>query len=66
MFNPGTQISVLHNRKDKVNSKMKKIEQEIKDTHAVDCRENLNEYLNDSTLHGLRYVGDRSISRFER
>lgn len=66
MFNPRTQISVRHNLKDKDNSKMKKIEQEIKDTHHVDCRENLNEYLNNSSLHGLRYVGDRSISRLER
>lgn len=30
------------------------------------CRENLDEYLKDSTLHGLKYVGDRTLTIFER
>lgn len=30
------------------------------------CRENLDEYLKDSTLHGLRYLGDRTLTIFER
>lgn len=30
------------------------------------CMENINQYLINSTLHGLRYVGDRNISICER
>lgn len=30
------------------------------------CQENLHQYLLNSTLHGLRYVGERQISPFER
>lgn len=30
------------------------------------CQENLHQYLLNSTLHGLRYVGERHISPFER
>lgn len=30
------------------------------------CSENVKQYLSDSTLHGLRYVGDSSLSIFER
>ena len=30
------------------------------------CHENVEQYLTDSSLHGLRYVGNRKISYFER
>lgn len=30
------------------------------------CNENVEQYLVNSTLHGLRYVGNRKISYFER
>lgn len=30
------------------------------------CEENFHQYLLNSTLHGLRYVGERQISVFER
>lgn len=30
------------------------------------CRESFHQYLVNSSLHGLKYVGDRMISRFER
>lgn len=29
-------------------------------------KKNLHQYLINSTLHGLKYVGDRTITRFER
>lgn len=60
------QISVLHNRKEKLDPKMQTIENEIAENLTVTCRENFNEYLYNSSLHGLRYVGDRTISRLER
>lgn len=27
---------------------------------------NLHQYFNDATLHGLRYIGDRTLTWFER
>lgn len=30
------------------------------------CRNNLRQYLINSTLHGLKYVGDNTITLFER
>lgn len=60
------QISVLHKRRDHLDSRMNKLENEIRDNLTVTCRENFNEYLYNSSLHGLRYVGDRTISRLER
>lgn len=33
---------------------------------SVGCGENVREYLLNSTLHGLRYIGDTQISVFER
>lgn len=48
----------------------KKAKQSFDDTDAMEkessCQENLRQYLLNSTLHGLRYVGERQISTFER
>lgn len=30
------------------------------------CRDSFHQYLMNSSLHGLKYVGDRMITRFER
>lgn len=65
MSAPETQISVI-NKNDKSDSKLDKIENDIKKNLSISCRENLNEYFFNSTLHGLRYVGDRTITRVER
>lgn len=64
VFSPTMEISVLHNRKKRTDPEMRKLESDIRET--VSCRENFNEYLNYSSLHGLRYVGDRTISLLER
>lgn len=32
----------------------------------VKCRDNFNQYMSNTTLHGLRYVGDRNLSHIER
>lgn len=60
------QISVLHNRKDRSDQKVQKFENVIGQNMTVTCRDNFNEYLYNSSLHGLRYVGDRTITRLER
>lgn len=66
MISSGTKINVNQSQKDKFDLRLRKFEKEYENSHHVNCRENLNEYLYNSTLHGLRYVGDRTISRFER
>lgn len=63
---PETQLSAADNKRDKLDSKLNKLESAMKRDMGVNCRENLNEYLFNSTLHGLRYVGDRTITRVER
>lgn len=32
----------------------------------MDCRENIVKYLESSSMHGLRYIGDKSLSNCER
>lgn len=61
-----TQISIIHNARDRPDAKLQKIEHDIKNNLKVMCGGNFNEYLYHSTLHGLKYVGDRTISRLER
>lgn len=60
------QKNVFQIRPDRQNSRRRKIKKQIDETLQVSCHDNLSEYLANSTLHGLRYLGDRSISRFER
>lgn len=60
------QISIVHNNRHRIDSKLRNTEHDIEHNLKVNCRENFNEYLYHSTLHGLKYVGDRTISRFER
>lgn len=57
-------VSQIH--PDRQNSRKRKMTKQIEDTLKVSCHDNLIEYLVHSTLHGLRYVGDQLISRFER
>lgn len=64
----GMQMSIFHSKRDKIDPKLQRYKNDRSDDteENISCRENLNEYLFSSTLHGLRYVGDRTISRFER
>lgn len=66
MSSPKLQMGFLRNKKENIDSKLQQFETDIKKNYHVSCRENLNEYLLSSSLHGLRYVGERRISRFER
>lgn len=59
-------VNNINSNNDKIDSKIEKFENDIKKSLRVSCRENLNEYLFNSSLHGLRYVGDRTITRLER
>lgn len=33
---------------------------------VVTCRKTIDKYLENASLHGLRYIGDRSLTWFER
>lgn len=66
MSSSRSKFSVIQNRKERLDSRWQAFENDIRRDFNVTCRQNFNEYLNNSSLHGLRYVGDRSISRWER
>lgn len=67
MSSSGFQINLIeHKNAKEFGSKIKKIENDVKKGLRVTYRDNFSEYLFNSTLHGLRYVGDRTISRLER
>lgn len=51
---PEKQIIVLSKPKDNLDAKFQKLEKDIKKSLRVSCREQFNEYLNSSTLHGPR------------
>lgn len=62
MSRPRMQVSVIHRQKP--NSK--EDDDEIAKDVELTCRESFYQYLLNSTLHGLRYVGDQSLSLCER
>lgn len=68
MSSSGFQINVIEPKNDReFDSKIQKFESDVnKDRDNSSYRDNFSEYLFNSTLHGLRYVGDRTISRLER
>lgn len=67
MFSPPEmEVGVLNNRKNNIDEKVQKFEKNLEKSLTVSYRDNFNEYLRVSTLHGLRYVGDRTITLFER
>lgn len=64
IFRPERYYTVARHRKKDSGSGL--IDEEVKKNVRLTCQENFNQYLVNTTLHGLRYVGDRSITRFER
>lgn len=68
MFRPETlpYTIVRYKKKQSENKLLPTIDDEVKKTFRITCQENFNQYLVNTTLHGLRYVGDRSITVFER
>lgn len=60
------QMGFLRKKREKIDPNVEQFETDIRNSYQVSCRDNLNEYLHNSSLHGLQYCGDRRISRFER
>lgn len=65
LFHSQIPNSVERKKEEHSDEKTLSIDDEIK-TVRITCQENFNQYLMNTTLHGLRYVGDRSITLFER
>lgn len=68
MSQPRMQVGVMHCRpKKKIDLNLNANNgDETKNTVRESCRESFHQYLKNSTLHGLRYVGDQSLTLFER
>lgn len=71
MFAPRPQGEILYRKKEKkdktdLNEDLRWFTNDVKQSILTRCRENFNQYLLNTTLHGLKYVGDRKITRFER
>lgn len=68
MFRPETlpYTIVRYKKQHTENKLLPTIDDEVKKNFRITCQENFNQYLVNTTLHGLRYVGDRSIAVFER
>lgn len=66
MFEPRLQVDVLHKKKEKLELQLQHIQSDVKQPLFSKFRESCNEYLLNTTLHGLKYVGERKVSRLER
>lgn len=62
-FHPELRNSIARKRKP-ISEQL--LADDVKKTVRVTCQDNFHDYLVNTTLHGLRYVGDRSITPFER
>lgn len=65
MFHPRIHINAIRNRKTHRNNS-KSIRLGKIQSKNLSCHENFHDYLENTTLHGLRYVSDRSLSFCER
>ncbi|XP_031627357.1 pickpocket protein 28-like [Contarinia nasturtii] len=64
MFYPSPRVQVSAIRPGK--PKLRRIESYGNTTCTNTCRESFRQFLLNCTLHGLKYVGDRNITYFER
>lgn len=71
MFIPRPQGDISYKKReirDKIDlgADLKWFPDDVKQSICSRLRENFNQYLLNTTLHGLKYVGDRKITRLER
>lgn len=66
MFEPRLQVDVLTQKRAKNELQLRQIQDTAKRSIVASCGENCHQYLMNTTLHGLKYVGDKKITRFER
>lgn len=70
MFEPRLRVDALHMNKQKNDSQLRRLQLNHdglpRQSWQLRCREHFNQYLLNTTLHGLKYVGDRKCTRPER
>lgn len=68
MFRPPIYVVPIFNQRIRGKSTLKNIaiKSGAKKNVRINCRENFTQYMSNTTLHGLRYVGDPSLSYIER
>lgn len=66
MLNRKLQINAFKKKKYKNVQRIQNDHIESKSSCSRSFKENIDQYLWNSTLHGLKYIGDRTITRFER
>lgn len=54
------------NKRGNNETQLKRLSYDERRSRYDSCRENLRQYLMNTTLHGLKYVGDKKISRLEQ
>lgn len=65
MFEPRLQVGSVHKKRTKNEIQQNFVKKDSKKL-VTTCQANIYQYLLNTTLHGLKYVGDRTITRFER
>lgn len=66
VFRPEMHFVSRHRKEHSDDGILPTIDKEVKRNVRITCQENFNQYLVNTTLHGLRYVGDKKITPFER
>lgn len=66
VIRPRRGIARMEFSEEKPSNAQKKETDVQNNDRAITCNENFRQYLLNSTLHGLRYVGETQISVFER
>lgn len=66
MFESRLHVDTLHQRRGRNQSQQDSLLNENKRSYLGIFKENIHQYALNSSLHGLKYIGDRTITRFER
>lgn len=66
MWESRLHVDTLHQRRGRSQSQQDSLLHENNRSYLRIFKENLHQYAQNSSLHGLKYIGDRIITRFER
>lgn len=66
MFGSRLQVGNIPKKHGKNKLNQNSFQTEPRESKFSSCQENFNHFLQNTTLHGLKYIGDRTITRFER
>lgn len=66
MWESRLHVDTLRQRRGRSQSQQDTLLDENKRSYLRIFKENLQQYTLNSSLHGLKYIGDQTITRFER